>query len=417
MVANVSDNKTVAITDSLTLTDHVGGQVANKFDSTNKTDAELFAFRLLTPTIQNVSVSGIVFWLYGVNGIQTGDLTNMRLYRDMNANKIYDAGDIAVGGAGVVSINGQMGTIIFSTPFNVTTSQDYLLVGNVSNINIGDSMTVSTNITTATGVTTSASVTKIGSAMNIQHIRLGSGALKGIPNPTEDTTVTTVTTVTTGGSSGGGGAVIIDPNSGATIGNEPGFNAPGTNGSPFNAWINGGNAYASDGLYTTTSSTNAQQSYGTFGFSVPSNNIINGIAVKLEASASPAVGTISVRLSWNGGSSVTALKTTGTLGLTDAVYTLGGSSDTWGRSWTPAELNNGNFTIELVGNPSSNNLRVDAIQVSAYYVATGGGAGGGGGEVLNQNNQPSQYLANASSAKSPAWSNIIRSVLSWFLSL
>ncbi|MCR4285461.1 MAG: hypothetical protein NUW00_01045, partial [Candidatus Kaiserbacteria bacterium] len=86
----------------------------------------------------------------------------------------------------------------------------------------------------------------------------------------------------------------------------------------------------------------------------------------------------SVKLSWDGGTSVTSAQTTGTLGLTDGVYTLGGQGEMWGHSWVPSEMNDGIFTIELIANPSANTVRVDAIQSKAYYQAVGGGGGGGG---------------------------------------
>jgi uncharacterized repeat protein (TIGR02543 family) len=420
MTLNTSDNKTVSISDLFTFADHTGGQVPNKFDANDKTNAELYAFKFFVPAIQSANVSGIVFRLSGVNGISAGDLTNVRLYRDVNASKTYDIGDVAVAGAGTVSITRQSGTITFSTPFSVTETGDYILVANVSGINNVDSITValSTTSITETGATSLSSVAKTGTATNVQHIRYGSTLISNEAG----SAVVTSSSVATGGSSGGGGSAvsssgttagtITGSNGTVTIGSEIGFLPPTTNGSPFNAWTNGQNAYSSEGVYATTLAAGAQQSYGNFGFSVPSNNVVNGIAVKLEASGTTAAGTISVRLSWNGGSSVTSLKTTSAMGTVDAVYTLGGPSDKWGRSWTPAEFNNGNFTIELVGNPSSNTISVDAIQVSAYYAATGGSSGGGS-EVFKG---PNQYFANVYSAVGSAWVDVVSRVFNFLFS-
>ena len=385
-----SDDKTISISGALTLADHTSGQIPDNFSASTQASTTLFVFAL-SPAGESASITSLVFSLSGISGIVTGDVTGATLYRDMNADRAYDAGDVAVGGSGVVSITGQSGTITFSTSFTATTSQNYVLVADVANLTGIDSVTIAltaTNITT-TGVTTALTITETGSISNVQHIRIsrgGGGAIGGEAPAGQG--------VTTGGGQGGGD--IVDPNSGDTIGNAVGFNAPSTNGTPFSAWTNGGNAYTSDGAYTTAVAS-VQHSYGTFGFMVPSNNTITGIAVKLEASGSTAAGTISVRLSWDGGTTVTSLATTGTLTTTDAVYTLGGASDLWGRSWTPAELDNGNFTIELVANPSSNTIQVDAIQVRVYHQATGGG-GGGGGAVFKQ---PQRFFASVSTAFEP----------------
>lgn len=73
-------------------------------------------------------------------------------------------------------------------------------------------------------------------------------------------------------------------------------------------------------------------------------------------------------------------RTTPTLTTSDAVHLLGGASDIWGRSWVPSEFNSGSFRVRVTGNPSSNTVRLDALQVRVYHQATGGG-GGGGGEI------------------------------------
>ena len=54
-----------------------------------------------------------------------------------------------------------------------------------------------------------------------------------------------------------------------------------------------------------------------------------------------------VALSYNNGSNWTAEKNTGIITASDQNYVLGGSTDTWGRSWTQAELGNSNFVIYI----------------------------------------------------------------------
>ncbi|MCA9361988.1 hypothetical protein KC906_01305, partial [Candidatus Kaiserbacteria bacterium] len=133
-----------------------------------------------------------------------------------------------------------------------------------------------------------------------------------------------------------------------------------------------------DGTYTTTGTTDAATSFEDHGFAVPGGNLITGIEVKLEVSGTTAAGTIAVDLSWNGGSSWTSTKSSPTMTTADAIVTLGSAGDNWGHAWVPANFSDANFAVRVTGQPSSNTLRIDAIQVRVYHHAGGGGAGGGG---------------------------------------
>lgn len=382
-----SDDKLVTITGSMTLGAHAAGQVSDVFTTPTVTEAELFRYKL-TPAGENTSATTTIFTLSGVNGLIPSDLTSIGLYRDINADGIYAAGDVQVGGTPTLSLTGQSGTLTFGTPFSATTSLDYLLVANLANIRPGDQMTVSlpsTGITTI-GSTTLAAITASGSVATIQHLKSGGGS-RGVTNGGEvggDAPVGQ-------GDVGGGGA---GSNGGVSLEDDPGFFAPSSQGTPQGAWTSGANGYNSDGAYATAASTNLRHSYGNFGFNVPTNNTITGIEVKIEASGTTAAGSIEVKLSWDGGASLTSAKTAGTLTGTDAIYTLGSPSDTWGRSWTPSEFTNANFKIEVISQPNSNTVQIDAIRVNVNH-QTGGGGGGGGGEVSIPS---SRFFANAYSA-------------------
>jgi hypothetical protein len=212
--------------------------------------------------------------------------------------------------------------------------------------------------------------TPLGSVSSVQHARGGAGGSSGGGSGAIGGEAPAGQGTTTGGGTGGG----------EEIGSTPGFIAPGTSGAVHNEWTNGSNGIASDGAYATAASTNLRQSYSVFGFNVPGGNTVTGIEVKLEASGSTAAGTIEVALSWNGDSTITAPKATSVLTGSDVVYTLGGPSDTWGRSWTPAEFGDANFCVRVIAQPDGNTVRVDAIQVKPHHAA-GGGGGGGGGEI------------------------------------
>ncbi len=400
---NNSDSRVVAITGTIAIGNHGSGQVDNAFTSRTVSVGELLAFRL-TPGGESFEIADLAFPLKGTQGITTSELSSVYLFRDMNSDGAYDAGDVAVGGEGAVSINSQTGTITFSETFQSTTTQDYILNGSIAELLPTDAfmLAVGAEDLTSTGITSLIEVTESGGIGDLQHIRGGAGAggggnaIGGAP-PAGDG-------VRIGGGEGGGDG--IDPDSGDTIGNEVGFNAPTVEGG---SWTNGTNAYSSNGAYATANSS-VTHGYGSFGYSIPSNNQVTGIAVKIEASGSTAAGNISVFLSWDGGSTFTDAKITNTLGLTDAVFELGGQGDTWGRSWTPTEMNDGNLVVAITSNPSGNTVQVDAIQVKVFHQSTGGG-GGGGGAVFKESNR---YFANVYSAVGGTFAAGIQSIFRWF---
>ena len=53
------------------------------------------------------------------------------------------------------------------------------------------------------------------------------------------------------------------------------------------------------------------------------------------------------------GATWTATRATGTLGTSLAAFTLGGSSDTWGRTWSASNLGNAGFRVRVIDVSSS----------------------------------------------------------------
>jgi hypothetical protein len=117
------------------------------------------------------------------------------------------------------------------------------------------------------------------------------------------------------------------------------------------AWTNPGNVTADDGSYATvTVALNAHSQYvkGTnFGFAVPGGATIVGIVAEVERNV-PAGNAIdfSVRLFKAGvatGSDLAAYSWP----ATDAVATYGSSSELWGTTWTPADVNAATFGVGI----------------------------------------------------------------------
>lgn len=145
--------------------------------------------------------------------------------------------------------------------------------------------------------------------------------------------------------------------------------------SPVNAYLND-NLYARDvssGTSTSTSCTTSgkdKHDFYNYGISVPTGTV-TGIVVRLDALASSLTGSpkICVQLSWNGGVSWTSAQSTTTLSTAESSYLLGGSADTWGHSWTTAQLSNANFRVRVIDVASSTFLTfsLDRAAVQIYY--------------------------------------------------
>jgi len=140
-----------------------------------------------------------------------------------------------------------------------------------------------------------------------------------------------------------------------------------------NGWTNPANAYTSNNGYATSSTTNAQQGWSSFGIpSLPGGATVDGIQVQIEAHSSPANCRISVALSWNNGGSYTTSQTITGLTTSDALYGVGGTTDTWGRTWSSSDLTNANFVVRLqdADSCSAHTISVDQVQVLVAYHTT-----------------------------------------------
>ncbi|MEY2665432.1 MAG: hypothetical protein RLZZ480_537, partial [Candidatus Parcubacteria bacterium] len=347
---------------SSTIAAHDAGQVSNAFAASSDTNETLFAFKL-SPNSGSATTTDIVFTLTGVKKLTGSEFSSIRLFKDNDNDRVYDVTDQQVGGTGVLSISGDEGTITFAGDFAATTSRNYILVANWTTPPNGSFMNIDLP---GSGITIVDSVSRLflyGDIAQVQHSRNNKGGGGGASSdiggaPPEGD-----------GDVGGG-----ESDGGEEIGSDPNFFRPSAESG---SWGNAAFAYdATDGTYATTASANTHN-YTNHSFSVPGANTITGIEVKLEVSGTTAAGTIGVELSWDGGTSWTSMKTTSTLTTSDAVVSLGGASDTWGRSWSATQFSNANFAVRLTGAPSSNTIRVDEIQVRVYHQASGGGGGGG----------------------------------------
>lgn len=360
----------VGVTGSSTISNSDATQTNNAFSFRNETNEPLFTFKI-TPNSGNATVTNTVISLLGVDNLDTTDFSNIRLYADDDNDGLYDVGDTVLDGTGVMSIDGQSGSLTFDADFLVTTATNYVVIADWNAPEKGTFVTFDLFTSGLTVIDSNGTQNVYGGVSSVQHHRNNRGGLGGGSSQIGGAAPSGDSEEVGGGSSGLG---AVDTNTGgSTIGSEVDFFWP--TGTGAGTWTNAAFAYdRTNGTYANTTTGSAQQIYTSFNDSVPSGDTVEGVEVKMEISGTTAAGTIDVELSWDGGSSWTSSKSSGTLSDTDTVVTLGGASDDWGQAWTPAQISN--FALRVTANPSSNEVRIDGLQAKIYHQASGGGSGG-----------------------------------------
>jgi len=163
---------------------------------------------------------------------------------------------------------------------------------------------------------------------------------------------------------------FADMDYGSTGSQNTGALPPSAAGATFNQWTQPTNVFLSDDTRATESTNNQREDWYNFGFSIPSGAVIDGITVVFEAnSSSGATGTgADIDLSWDGGTSFTSTQGFTTTISTDQNFTMGGSSDTWGRTWSATDFSNSNFRLRATKTGTeSQSTRVDYISITVYY--------------------------------------------------
>ena len=163
----------------------------------------------------------------------------------------------------------------------------------------------------------------------------------------------------------------------------PTANAAASGGDGNGFELNPANAYADGGGFAVdmnsgsgsstscTSSSKDKHVFRDYGFSIPSGSTIKGIDVRLDAKVDSTSGSpkICAQLSWNGGSSWTAAKSTATLGTAEGTHMLGGATDTWGRTWAVPDLSNASFRVRViaVSSSTSRDFSLDWVAVRVHH--------------------------------------------------
>ncbi|HJR80676.1 MAG TPA: metallophosphoesterase [Anaerolineales bacterium] len=123
--------------------------------------------------------------------------------------------------------------------------------------------------------------------------------------------------------------------------------------------------------FTCADSSMDKHRFFNYDLSLPSEASIQGIQVRLDANTDSVVGNpkMCVSLSWNGGTSWTPWKTSPALTNAEQAYLLGGTLDTWGHTWTSAELSNASFQVRVanITGDNSTDFFLDWMAVHVIY--------------------------------------------------
>ncbi|MFQ5552688.1 MAG: hypothetical protein ACE5EW_03100, partial [Thermoplasmata archaeon] len=151
-----------------------------------------------------------------------------------------------------------------------------------------------------------------------------------------------------------------------------GLRSPSATGEDYSQWNTPSFAFSSDNLYANEDRNGQSQDYYNFTFGVPNGAIISGIEFQVEGHDPDFSGNgILVELSWDGGTSYT---TTGNFvdlpdGFDLGYQTLGGQTDTWGRTWAAEEFTDANFRARIEKDGSDFTFsNVDHIRMQVYYI-------------------------------------------------
>jgi RHS repeat-associated protein len=171
----------------------------------------------------------------------------------------------------------------------------------------------------------------------------------------------------------------LSPTANAAVTSSAGDNN-GFETSPTNAYSNNSvfavdNGSGSAASTSCTSTARDKHTYYNYNISIPAGATIDGIRVRLDARVNSTSGSpqMCAQLSWDGGTTWTTAKQTATLTTSEVNYTLGTTTDKWGRTWAVNDFTNANFRVRIINTASntSTNFSLDwaAVQVN-YTVPT-----------------------------------------------
>lgn len=149
-------------------------------------------------------------------------------------------------------------------------------------------------------------------------------------------------------------------------------------------WDNPQNASASDNAYASAGLSTGQRTCSLrctgFGFTIPAGAAIAGIVVEYEAYSSSASTILdyAVYLVLGGNRRGSGRQSTSYWPTRETWLQRGGANDLWGTTWTPSDVNDSSFGVDIQaanggGTPST--AYIDAVRITVYYTSIAGKSG------------------------------------------
>jgi hypothetical protein len=111
-------------------------------------------------------------------------------------------------------------------------------------------------------------------------------------------------------------------------------------------WLYGSNAYTDDGNSSVTDAATKLHIWYGFLFDIPASATIKGIVIEANLFHVAVTGTRGVMDISPDAVNFTSAKAQA-ISATETKKTYGSSTDTWGRTWTPSEINKALFSARL----------------------------------------------------------------------
>ena len=169
----------------------------------------------------------------------------------------------------------------------------------------------------------------------------------------------------------------------ASVTRSAGTGANGSGGGSTN-WTNPGNVTASDNSYATffaqfDGDISKDLDCTNFGFSIPAGSTINGIEVHIERYGTDITDISINLLNGDGAGGESQDRSTGaSWSSTDTVDSFGGSTDTWGETWSVSDVNSSNFGVRIQCQdnsggfpPTVGSAQIDHVEITVHYTASG----------------------------------------------
>lgn len=140
------------------------------------------------------------------------------------------------------------------------------------------------------------------------------------------------------------------------------------------SWSNPDNAKVSDNVYATVTLVDDYSHYlkaNNFGFAIPIGATINGIKVDIEGKTDSGGSWYFDLIELIKGGVIGGSNKSGDayfpVGTSDTYISFGGTTDLWGLTWIPAQINASDFGLAITTSGISTIISIDHIRITVYY--------------------------------------------------